>query len=293
VENPVSWSADRNERPLCRKLLEPYCREVMRQRNRVRRGAGARPVHELRVASRRLQEALEFLAPYLPEGPRRKLYRRARRVRRSLGELRNADVMVELATDVMRRLTASERTVLRPFLSRLQAEAAGLRRLAIHRRIVPVPGVRKRIGRLLKNLRDSSADSLDSRGEEILSERIRELQAALSNVGPGGPTAMHRLRITVKRYRYALEFLERAGRKELQASIRETRRLQGELGHLHDLDVLLEILRREKPTPATRRLALRLRAERKSQLGKTRTVLGASRDLQARLSPHAQIRSMP
>ena len=292
MENPASSSADERETPLCRRLLEPYCREVVRQRNRVRRGAGARPVHELRVASRRLQEALEFLAPYLPEGPRRKLYRRARRVRRSLGELRNADVMVGLATDVMRRLTTSERTVLRPFLSRLQAEAAGLRRHAIHRQVVPVPGVRKRIGRLLKNLRDSSVDSLESRGEQILSERLRELSTALSNVGPGGPAAMHRLRISVKRYRYALEFLEKAGSKELRDSIQETRSLQGELGHLHDLDVLLEILRREKPTPATRRLALRLRAERKSQLGKTRTVLGDSRDLQARLSLHTQARSV-
>jgi CHAD domain-containing protein len=264
----------------------------MRQRNRVRRGAGPRPVHELRVASRRLQEALEFLAPYLPEGPRRKLYRRARRVRRFLGELRNADVMVELATDMMRRLTPSERTVLRPFLSRLQAEAAGLRRLAIHRRVVPVPGVRKRIGRLLKNLRDSSADSLDSRGEQILSERIRQLGTALGDAEQGEPTAMHRLRITVKRYRYALEFLERAGRKELKGAIQGTRKLQSELGHLHDLDVLLEILRRETPTPATRRLALRLRAERKIQLGKTRAILGDSRDLQARLTHHAQIRSV-
>src|SRR4030095_5181210 len=107
VESPASGSADGKERPLCRKLLEPYCREVMRQRNRVRRGAGQRPVHELRVASRRLQEALEFLAPYLPEAPRRKLYRRARRVRRFLGELRNADVMVDLATDGVGRLARS------------------------------------------------------------------------------------------------------------------------------------------------------------------------------------------
>src|SRR4030095_3862751 len=200
VESPASGSADGKERPLCRKLLEPYCREVMRQRNRVRRGAGQRPVHELRVPSRRLKEALEFLAPYLPEGPRRKLYRRARRVRRFLGELRNADVMVDLATDVMRRLTSSERTVLRPFLSRLQPEAAGLRRLAIPRRVVPVPGVRKRIERLLKNLPDSSVDSLESRGEQILSQRIRQLGTALGDAEQGEPTAMHRLRITVKRY---------------------------------------------------------------------------------------------
>ncbi|MCI0658276.1 MAG: CHAD domain-containing protein [Acidobacteria bacterium] len=286
-----SASSRRRERLLCRKLLEPYCREVIRQRSRVQRGAGSDPVHELRVASRRLQEALDFLAPYLPEGPRKKLHRRARRIRRSLGELRNADVMVELASDLMRRLSPAERTVLRPFLSRLQTEAAGLRRRAIHRRAPPVPGVRKRIERLLKDLPNSSVKTLDSRGDEFLSERIHELSNELDCARRDGPTAMHRLRIAVKRYRYALEFLERAGRKELSGAIQETRRLQGELGHLHDLDVLLEILRKERPAPATRRLELRLRTERKNQIDKTRGVLADSQDLLARLSLQSQIRS--
>jgi len=276
------------EQRLCRNLLEPYCREVVRQRHRVRRGAGADPIHQLRVASRRLQEALDTLAPYLPEGPRRKLHRRARRIRRFLGELRNADVMVELASDLMGRLSVSERTVLRPFHAKLQAEATGLRRRAIHRRGPPVPGVRKRIGRLLEELPPSSADSLDSRGDAILSERISELSTALESATRGGATAMHRLRIAVKRYRYALEFLETAGRKELKGAIQETRSLQGELGHLHDLDVLLEILRKEQPIPAIRRLDRRLRAERKNQIVKIRGVLGDSRELLGRLSLHSQ-----
>jgi CHAD domain-containing protein len=289
--NQRASESSRRERLLCHKLLEPYCREIIRQRSRVQRGAGVDPVHELRVASRRLQEALDFLAPYLPEGPRKKLHRRARRIRRSLGELRNADVMVELASDLMRRLSPAERTVLRPFLSRLQTEAAGLRRRAIHRRAPPVPGVRKRIERLLKDLPNSSVKTLDSRGDEFLSERIHELSKEVEGARRDGPTAMHRLRIAVKRYRYALEFLERAGRKELSGAIQETRRLQGELGLLHDLDVLLEILRKERPSPATRRLELRLRTERKNQIDKTRGVLADSQDLLARLSLQSQIRS--
>lgn len=289
--NQLSTTAQRRERVLCRKLLEPYCQEVLRQRSRVQRGAGVDPVHELRVASRRLQEALDFLAPYLPEGPRKKLHRRARRIRRSLGELRNADVMVVLASELMRRLSPPERTVLRPFLSRLQTEASGLRRRAIHRRAPPVPGVRKRIERLLKDLPNSSVKTLDSRGDEFLSERIHELSKELECARQDGPSAMHRLRIAVKRYRYALEFLERAGRKELRGAIQETRSLQSELGHLHDLDVLLQILRKEPASPATRRLEQRLRTERKSQIDKTRGVLADSQDLLARLSLQSQIRS--
>jgi len=292
LEDSALPPARNGERMLCRKLLEPYCREIIRQRNRVRRGAGVAPVHELRVASRRLQEALDFLTPWLPQGPRRKLHRRARRIRRTLGELRNADVMVELAEDLMRRLSAPQRAVLRPFLARLRSEAAGLRRRAIHRRGPPVPGVRKRIGRLLKDLPKSSAETLDDRGDEILSERIRDVSTALKAARRDSATAMHRLRIAVKRYRYALEFLERAGRKELQDAIQETRNLQTELGHLHDLDVLLEILRKERATPAIRSLGLRLDSERKDQLAKTHGVLADSRDLLARLSRHSQIRSI-
>ena len=291
MESRASTSAPSRERPVCRKLLEPYCREVIRQRNRVRRRAGVDPVHELRVASRRLQEALDFLAPYLPEGPRRKLHRRARRIRRSLGELRNADVMVQLVSGLMRRLSPAERTVLQPFLSRLRAEAAGFRRRAIHRRAPPVPGVRKRIERLLEDLSNASVKTLDFRSDEFLSERIDHLSKEMEHAKRDGPTAMHRLRIAVKRYRYALEFLERAGRDELNQAIQETRSLQGELGHLHDLDVLLEILRKERPSPATRRLEMRLRTERSSQLDRTRAVLADSQDLLARLSHQSQTRS--
>jgi CHAD domain-containing protein len=183
--------------------------------------------------------------------------------------------------------------LLRPFLSRLQAEAAGLRRRAIHRQGPPVPGVRKRIERLLKHLPGTYVKSLDSRGNEILSQRIREVSTAMEDARRDGPTTMHRLRIAVKRYRYALEFLEKAGRGELTGAIQETRNLQSELGHLHDLDVMLEILSKEQPTSATRHLDRHLRSERRSQIDKTRKVLADSRELLARLSHHLQSRSAP
>src|SRR5262245_35387608 len=57
-------------------------------------------IHGVRVATRRLQEALDLFAPILPERERERLRRRARRVRRNLAALRDADVAADLATSL-------------------------------------------------------------------------------------------------------------------------------------------------------------------------------------------------
>ncbi|HXH28041.1 MAG TPA: CHAD domain-containing protein, partial [Candidatus Polarisedimenticolia bacterium] len=50
-----------------RALVERRTAEVLRAHRRVWRGLGGEAVHDLRVASRRLQETLDLLAPALPE----------------------------------------------------------------------------------------------------------------------------------------------------------------------------------------------------------------------------------
>ena len=268
----------------CEDLLEPLCREVIRQRDRVLRRGGVESVHDLRVASRRLQEILEFLAPYLPDVPRRKLHRRARRVRRTLGQIRNADVMVALASELMQGIPAKQRHVFRPVLSRLQDQASQLRGTTIRSDGNLVPGIRKRVERLLRDLPRLEVDPFPSRTETILSERLRALATSLSAARRESPATMHRLRISVKRYRYSLEIAEKMGQPEVLQDIEEARHLQGVLGRLHDLDVLLGLLRKAGPSPAVKTLVLRLRNDRRKQIERTRAALKDSKFLLARLA---------
>src|SRR5580765_5126801 len=119
-----------------RGILGSRADELIRQRARVRKSAGVEAIHDLRVAARRLQEALSFLEAWLEPEARQRLHRRARRIRRSLGALRNADVMVRLVRDLSRELPTAERGNLRELTRRLRAQSSALRRAATgHARI--------------------------------------------------------------------------------------------------------------------------------------------------------------
>src|SRR3989442_12183233 len=71
-------------------------RKVIKARRRVLSGEDGEAIHDLRVATRRLQAALEVFASCLPERRRRRLEKRARKIRRGLGARRNAWVLVRL-----------------------------------------------------------------------------------------------------------------------------------------------------------------------------------------------------
>jgi hypothetical protein len=52
------------------------------------------------------------------------------------------------------------------------------------------------------------------------------------------PGPLHRVRIALKKFRYALEVAERLGRFRLGGSMRRLKQMQDLLGDLHDLQVL-------------------------------------------------------
>src|SRR5689334_15968767 len=112
---------------------------MLQQISRVRRRASADAVHDLRVATRRLQEALVFFKLDLPSRPRRRLIRRARRIRRELGRVRNADVTLELLSSSGRGLRGADSELLADLRERLRSDADALRAGAGGRGGIPVP----------------------------------------------------------------------------------------------------------------------------------------------------------
>src|SRR5690349_20805803 len=69
VSRKVSPSEVRASRRV-RRLLRTRTQRMLQQISRVRRRASADAVHDLRVATRRLHEALVFFKPDLPARPR-------------------------------------------------------------------------------------------------------------------------------------------------------------------------------------------------------------------------------
>ncbi|HEV8376026.1 MAG TPA: CHAD domain-containing protein [Candidatus Polarisedimenticolia bacterium] len=258
---------------LDRDFLASYCRDMIEQRRQVRKSPEAEKVHDLRVAAHRLGAVIRFMEPKLPAKRARAVRRRSRRIRRVLGTLRNADVTADLVARLSRSLPPAEKAAIHPLLVRLRSEAAVLRRGASRSGKFPVLGIRKRIERLLASAPRRGQRSLDSRVDAILFERISKFERNLRKSANGDAQSMHRVRIAVKRYRYTLELLERAGRPQPENALREAKQLQKVLGRLHDLDVLLGLLRKSKSGTPAHALASRLRQERRRRLEAARSCL--------------------
>jgi CHAD domain-containing protein len=246
---------------------------MLQQIVRVRRNATPAAIHDLRVATRRLQESLDFFEPYLPPLPRRRLFRRARRIRRELGDLRNADVMLELIRSAGRRLEGADPGILQEWCRRLAAEASALRRRSSGRAGIPVPGARRRCRFLGGPLGSPGTIPPGERGRDMLGLRSREVSRRIPPALTGDASALHRLRIAVKRYRYALEILLKLGHREAEEWIASARAVQDELGRIHDLDVLGALLRREPRSPAAKSLRVRLEGERANGFARARALL--------------------
>lgn len=265
---PVSRSPE-SPKSLLRRILVRRARRVLRESRRASRSASRASVHDLRVATRRLEEALEFFDPCLPEEACSRLRRRSRRIRRSLGDLRNADVMVDLLSELRSRLGDREGRSLRTLARELAARAAVLRRRHQRRGI---PGARRRIRALLEAVHEEADGVLGRRTRTVLSARAREVRGSLRPARGGGAEALHRLRVSIKRHRYALEIAQQAGLAPPGAAIARAREVQESLGRLHDLDVLLGLLVR-RGGAGGRALLPKLRAERRERFAAAQRVL--------------------
>jgi CHAD domain-containing protein len=246
-----------------RKIVSARCRDVLKSRRRVLRRGDAEAIHDLRVATRRLQATLEFAGERLPDRPRRRLDRRARTLRRRLGTARNACVLLGLLGTYRSVSDPEERTFIKDLARRLERSAATRPRK--DRR--DLPGIRKRIRTLLREMSRRSAVSAAPARQAVL-RLVQAVLHARTHTRAGDPESMHRMRIAIKRYRYALEAMAEAGTPRLRPAIHAARSLQGDLGRLHDLDVLIEVVRREVEAPGAGGFLRRILRQRGRQVAK-------------------------
>jgi CHAD domain-containing protein len=254
------------------RLLRARSATLLRQIAKVRASSDPAAIHDLRVATRRLQEALDFFEPCVPARARRRLVRRARRIRRALGEIRNADVTLEMVNLLRSEWGPESSRMLHELRDLLRTETAALRRAATGREGVPVAGARKRSRALLAGLDGRRELDLGPRARQVLKLRVGEVLDRLPPARTGGAEALHRLRLAVKHYRYALEILEDLGWRRARPGIAAARKIQEELGRIHDLDVLAELVRRI-PSAVDRELLERIARNRRLRLAAFRKAL--------------------
>lgn len=207
-------------------------------------GAGdARAVHDARVWSRRLQQAMAALFPKPRSGKVRRLRRETRRIRRVLGEWRNCDVELELVERQQRRSRSEAKrrawTFVRDhLLKKRDAEMTRarkkLRRHDVGRSVSLAHG-------LLDHPVEGGPEALMQRLRASVARAVVKWQAALARARDTRAAGdLHALRIATKGLRYRTELLRDVGQKRVKGQLERLEDLQEALGAWHDRQLLDE-----------------------------------------------------
>lgn len=220
-------------------LLRSQTRRLIMHRRDFLEGMDPEALHDLRVASRRMREVLEYLQSSLPQKWQSNLLNLGRRITRSLGKAREAEVSL----GILEQLTKEQK--LNPVASEIL-----LNRQSRHAESV-LRKAQKRISskkfsqyeKFLDHLRGSF--SLQPGDSPLLLAR-REAFLGFVWEGDMDDLRLHDLRIRTKKFRYSLEIHDRLHDQRLGRLLRRMKMLQDVLGNIHDLYVFGELIREEQ-----------------------------------------------
>ncbi|MFZ0889828.1 MAG: CHAD domain-containing protein, partial [Candidatus Binataceae bacterium] len=214
------------------------------------------PIHQMRVATRRLRAALRLFGRLIPAKSAAAAHRDLSWLAQSIGAVRDLDVLAELMATRARKLPPDLANGLAPIEQAMQD-----RRLAGQGRLEQILES-ARYRRLL--IRLSSISPRGPQSEVALGSVARDfLRPLVSSVQRTGrklnanspPELLHRLRVRVKRFRYALETVRTLGGKSSKKTLARLEELQDLLGQHHDATAAITWLRQYADTvpaaPAT------------------------------------------
>jgi len=238
-------------------IAERKC-DLEQRWNRAERTFDAEDIHDLRVSSRRLREALTFFSPCFPAKSLARTFSRTKRLTRMLGTMRNTDE----ALIFFRSCAASGRTAseLDGLLSQLEQERKQeLKLLKAGLQSHPLAPLREQLDALLLEPDLFANDRVDpftqivGFAREMIVERIRAVAELLPLAAEEKQVdAQHRLRIAIKRLRYRYELLAPlvgSGHAELLAIVKAYQDL---LGTMHDLDLFAGMVVKQLPETSGR-----------------------------------------
>jgi CHAD domain-containing protein len=249
-DNPAAPSASPTLEELARRTFEGLNGALTEAAARLGRAADPEAVHDVRVATRRLSEALRVLAPVLPGRRATRLRRAVRKLRRQLGEVRNDEVMELRATGLLEAVSLAEGLALEDVIVLLRRRIAqSYARLSESVDHLGLPRLQRRLGRLPGRVRPPSSPPPppSPRGfaaDQLTQARLRTRAAeeALEQSGGTDPEALHRLRIRVKQLRYTLELFADLTPEVSATALRALKRRQELLGELQDVHVFQQFI---------------------------------------------------
>lgn len=214
---------------------------------------GIEPVHRIRVASRRLRNALDIFSPFFPTKQINHFQESVRIITSSLGNARDLDVQILCAEEVLssvedRRITPGLKRVILRLKQKRDRVQSGMYNVLDNFNNAPemirlhddfaqllVPGSPSLIEPIA--LLRLSWETIMKRLQEFLSYEVFLSDMEFSN-------ELHQMRIKAKRLRYSMEVFSPLYPDELSPYLNAARKAQEYLGLFHDCIVWQQYLSR-------------------------------------------------
>ncbi len=251
---PLSYEESRER---VRELALRQLNRFVSYESKVLKGDDAEAIHDMRVASRRLQQVLDLLYPKPRAREVRRFRNQIRHCRQLLGEVRNYDVMLEIVGRSLARKRSARReawTAVQHFLLERRAETFhhAIRKVGKLSLSVLYVDLKEYLQR--ETVQDHVAVQPGQPEEVAHAEFGSDLNHALELVWnrfesqiaqshrDSHPEIIHGARIATKRLRYLLEVFHEFGVTGSADALICLRQLQKDLGDWHDLVVLEQVM---------------------------------------------------
>ncbi|MBM3240805.1 CHAD domain-containing protein [Candidatus Poribacteria bacterium] len=245
-------------------LDESYClfgaqtllkrlRDLIQEIDGVRQAEDIEHLHRMRVASRRIRSTLALFEECFPQKMVKTWRKQMRRVTRTLGDARDADVQIDFLETFLDSLEeARYRAGIKRLLLRIRQQREGLQRkvITVMDRL-EASDVLENIEETLRQIRihgrlnqvDVHTSLVYQQACLAISLKLDEMLAYEPYVRqPERVEELHAMRIAAKRLRYTIEVFEPLYHEELKSSRQVVREVQTILGDIHDYDVWVEYL---------------------------------------------------
>ena len=233
------------------KIIQRHLAAMAAEVEGVRAAEDIECIHRMRVATRRMRTALTLFSDCFPKQDYKKIQKDVRKVTRALGEARDLDVQLEV---IEASLEEFPNPVFQPGIKRLKLRLT--QRRAEVQQHVDAAMDKMLADHLMERLEAWAAPLLEQsksvylytpalyqlafRGIQV---RIDELLSHVPYItDPQNVQELHAMRISAKRLRYAMETFEELYGGQLKPYITTARKLQDQLGAIHDLDVWIVMI---------------------------------------------------
>lgn len=231
------------------KYIKVQLKCARRQLNGVKKLGDIEYVHRLRVAFRRLLNALWVFKHLLPEQELKKHKKNILRVASILGQARDSDIQNCILAEFRRK--NKSRTYISG-LSDLQAIFQKKRRNLQPKIIQAVIHFEEektlsKIEKVISKLKGQDKKKKTKKdyilAKKRIAKRMEEFFSLKAHIfRPNHTEELHKIRVAARHLRYTLEIFKPLYGSRLDVFIEAHRQIQSVLGKLHDIDVLIDLL---------------------------------------------------